>query len=135
MKMAAGGSVIAAIVCTMLALSSALPGGWEAADKSSKQVKEMAAFSVSQYNMQSNDDYIAKMISLRGAKQQVVAGMNYKLTIVLGNTACKKSENNINKPCPLQKGSELKKIRCVFRVYDIPWENKRTLEGKQCTNI
>ncbi|CAI9580061.1 unnamed protein product, partial [Staurois parvus] len=119
-----------------LSLGSAnLLGGWSAADKNSEEVKDIAEYSVSQYNLQSKSRSIYTMISLEDAMEQVVSGMNYKLTMVLGNTACKKSKNNTNIPCPLLTGSKLKKRRCVFKVYVIPWEKKRILQTKQCTNI
>ncbi|XP_018409463.1 PREDICTED: cystatin-2-like [Nanorana parkeri] len=124
------------LLCALLSFSCAqLLGGWETANKNSKMVKEIAAFSVSQYNLQSNERFLSKIISVLDAKQQVVAGMNYELTILLGNTACKKGKNYMNKPCPLLTGSKLKKVKCIFTVYDIPWENERTLEGKQCAPI
>lgn len=125
-----------AVLFALLSLGWAgLVGGWSAADKNSEVVKENAEFSVSQYNLQSNYNFVYTMISLEDAREQVVSGMNYKLTLVLGNTACKKSEDYINKHCPLLTGSKLKKLKCVFSVYDIPWQNKRTLTGKWCTKI
>ncbi|XP_077312681.1 cystatin-C-like [Lithobates pipiens] len=134
--MASQAVIISGVLCALLSLGWAgMPGGWSAADKNSEEVKEIAEFSVSQYNLQSNDDSVYGMISLKRAREQVVAGMNYELTLVLGNTACKKSEDYINKPCPLLTGSKLKKRKCVFKVYDIPWQSKRTLTGKQCTDI
>ncbi|XP_040184777.1 cystatin-M [Rana temporaria] len=129
-------AVMSAVLCALLSLGwAALLGGWSAADTNSEELKDIAEFSVSQYNLQSNGDSVYTMVSLKDAKQQVVSGMNYKLTLVLGKTACKKSKGYINKPCPLLTGSKLKKLECVFVVYDIPWQSKRTLTGKRCTKI
>nr|DBA17107.1 TPA: hypothetical protein GDO54_002602 [Pyxicephalus adspersus] len=133
--MAGQGALLVGVLCAVLSLTWALPGGWRAADKNSPTIWEMAAFSVSQYNLQSNQNVVAKMITLQDAQEQVVAGMNYKLTLVLGDTACKKSEKYMIKACPLLTDEKLNKTRCDFIVYDIPWENKRSLTKKECARI
>ncbi|XP_040190047.1 cystatin-SN-like [Rana temporaria] len=129
--MAGLGALIIFLLWAPLSLSQGIQGGWEPADKNSKAVQDIAVFCVSQYNKNSDGNNLAKMISLEDASQQVVAGMNYDLTIVLVQTQCKK--NSKNSPSCEKPSSKCHIERCVCSVYDVPYEKKRTLSSLKCT--
>ncbi|XP_073473826.1 cystatin 10-like [Aquarana catesbeiana] len=131
--MAALGALIIFLLWAPLTLSRDIVGGWESADKNSKDVQDVATFCVSEYNQKSDCNYLAKMISLEDASQQVVAGMNYNLTIVLVETNCMKKSKN-SKSCD-KPSSKCNIEKCVCLVNDVRWEKKRTLSSLKCTHL
>ncbi|XP_040190052.1 cystatin 10-like [Rana temporaria] len=88
-------------------------GGWGPADKNSKAVLDIAEFCVSQYNTKS-DGNLSKVICLEDASQQVVNGMNYKLTMVLVQTECTKDYKN-RPDC--DKSSSSKVLQSLFYLH------------------
>ncbi|XP_075425829.1 cystatin-2-like [Ascaphus truei] len=108
-----------------------LPGGWSPANLASAPVQEILRFCEEQYNRGSNDAMVYRMV-LAVVAQQVVAGINYNVTMILGNTNCRKSQNLATGNCALQTGQELRAERCVFIVYSVPWNSVTTLQSQQC---
>ncbi|GLU20569.1 hypothetical protein SLE2022_367600 [Rubroshorea leprosula] len=68
----------------------AIPGGWQPIkDLNDTHVKEIAEFAVSEFNKQSNTTL--KLNQIVKGEQQVVAGMNYRLTLNVSDGAETKS--------------------------------------------
>ncbi|XP_053305304.1 cystatin-M [Spea bombifrons] len=118
-----------------LCLPGGMVGGWSPADLKSPSVQQMAAFSVGTYNKESSGNTLYRMVQLLGAEQQVVAGMNYKLNMILGSTECRKSDNKPIEKCPLQSNMQLKKIQCRFQIYHVPWVPSTTMSKKECVSV
>ncbi|XP_077330714.1 cystatin-D-like [Lithobates pipiens] len=132
--MAGLGALTIFLLWAPLSLGQVIVGGWGPADKNSQDVQAIAKFCVSEYNKQSNGNYLAKMISLEDASQQVVAGMNYNLTLVLVQTNCIK-DGKITTSCNKPSTSKCDIDKCVCLVYDALREKKRTLSSLKCTDL
>lgn len=78
------------IFFTSLAVVSAQMGGWKDQDVNDEQIKTLAERAVKQYNGQCNCMYLFGISEITHAKSQVVAGINYKINLVLGETKCRK---------------------------------------------
>ncbi|MEE6517910.1 hypothetical protein FKM82_028494 [Ascaphus truei] len=109
-----------------------MTGGWSPANPDSAPVQKILRFCEERYNRGSNDAMVYRMVRPVQVTQQVVAGMNYNVTMILGNTNCRKSQNLATGNCALQAGQELRAERCVFIVYSVPWNNMTTLQSQQC---
>lgn len=59
-----------------------LPGGWSTADPKSEQIKKEAEFAAGRLNELSESQNYLYLTDVMNASSQVVAGMNYKFTIV-----------------------------------------------------
>ncbi|XP_040285593.1 cystatin-POGU1-like [Bufo bufo] len=97
-----------------------LVGGYANAEPNRPDVKEASDFAVKAYNKVSNDAYLYKPLSIVSAQTQVVAGTNYKLTMEIGKTQCRK--NNVGDGanggvCDVAN-SEVSQMRtCTFVVF------------------
>uniref|UniRef100_A0A183BL17 Cystatin domain-containing protein n=1 Tax=Globodera pallida TaxID=36090 RepID=A0A183BL17_GLOPA len=66
-------------------------GGWTDQDVADDSVKALASRSVAKINAESNDRFQLFPVQIISAQSQVVAGMKYKLRIVVGKSNCPKS--------------------------------------------
>ncbi|XP_041035857.1 cystatin-like [Carcharodon carcharias] len=138
MKMAAGMKLLlgAAALLLLLQGGDSIPGGISPADMNSEEVQKAARYAVDHFNRGSNDIYLSKMRRLISAKQQVVAGMMYRLKMELGTTTCRKSmASNVNlNTCNFHPGLRYaKRIICKFQIWDRPWLSQLEVVKKNCT--
>ncbi|CAH2324932.1 cystatin-like [Pelobates cultripes] len=124
-------------VCAMLSLGalSLVPGGWSEADPNSDWVQKVTAYCVQRYNMESNDVTLYSLLSMKSAQQQVVAGVNYKIVFIIGQTTCRKNGNMSLTNCPLKTGENVKRLQCESKVNYVPWEENITLQKQTCNPV
>ncbi|XP_015909459.1 L-cystatin-like [Parasteatoda tepidariorum] len=78
-------SLVAFAACGLL-------GGWETADVDDSEVKVAAGHAAEALSKQFASKYHHRLVKVLKAKKQVVAGMNFRLDVVVGLTTCQKSE-------------------------------------------
>ncbi|KAE8601304.1 hypothetical protein XENTR_v10013624 [Xenopus tropicalis] len=109
-------------------------GAPQASDPNTEGVNNATNFALEQYNLMSNDARSYKLIDLIAVKTQVVAGVNYYLTMKIGATNCRKNSENLE-ACELAQNDEAQTRICTFQVYSIPWKNTMSLEDSNCEAV
>ncbi|XP_044228879.1 cystatin-like [Thunnus albacares] len=95
------------------------------------KVLTAARFAVVEFNRANAEDQFAyKIVKIKSAKIQVVAGINYILDVKLRRTMCKKSDTADSQQCVYH--SEPKELQCLFIVTEISWEDSLVLAQKKC---
>ncbi|XP_053575938.1 cystatin [Bombina bombina] len=109
-----------------------IPGGWGSVPANSDSLQEPLSVFIQNYNKATNDVYVYRVQSVVSAQSQVVAGVNYKITAILGKTTCRKNKySDVNK-CPFASGNKLKKIKCTFVVYIVAWTGVKEVTQQKC---
>uniref|UniRef100_A0A803K2R8 Cystatin-like n=1 Tax=Xenopus tropicalis TaxID=8364 RepID=A0A803K2R8_XENTR len=115
-------------------VSTGMPGAPVPADPASRDIQKAANFALERFNRMSNDAHIYRKIKVLSAKSQVVAGVNYYLTMKIGATNCRKNSENLE-ACELAQNDEAQTRICTFQVYSIPWKNTMSLEDSNCEAV
>ncbi|XP_035230734.1 cystatin-1-like isoform X1 [Stegodyphus dumicola] len=83
--------IILNFFCGTLAM---MTGGWKEIDKNSPEVAKHAQFATNKISASSNSLYHLKPVEILKAESQVVSGINYRMTIKMAPTECKKNSSN-----------------------------------------
>ncbi|XP_022107495.1 cathepsin L-like [Acanthaster planci] len=109
-----------------------LVGGWQYVDPDDGNIQKLARFAVDEINSRRNDYFKTKLVEIRQAQEQVVAGTLYRMNITIWNTLCTKSDAVTDlEDCKFNPKE--KKERCTLSVLVVPWQKRRSLEGFDCT--
>ncbi|XP_076018455.1 cystatin C (amyloid angiopathy and cerebral hemorrhage) [Genypterus blacodes] len=109
-----------------------LVGGRRAADVNSEGVQNALSFAVRQHNKATNDQFLVDVVRVLKAETQVVSGVNYFITVMMGRTQCKKT--NQEPVCAMQEEPEMaRQYICTFTVYNVPWTRTISLTEQTCT--
>uniref|UniRef100_A0A3B5LRI2 Cystatin domain-containing protein n=1 Tax=Xiphophorus couchianus TaxID=32473 RepID=A0A3B5LRI2_9TELE len=89
-------------------------------------------FAVVQHNNGTNDTVLYQVLKVVSAESQVVAGVNYIMTVILGRTNCEKEAPGDN--CAVHKEPGFAKpYQCKFKVWSRPWLNDIQLTNEECS--
>uniref|UniRef100_A0A2R5LF63 Putative cystatin n=1 Tax=Ornithodoros turicata TaxID=34597 RepID=A0A2R5LF63_9ACAR len=127
-------TVVALALVTVCVASKPRPrpllGGWRDVDpNSSPKYLELAHFVVGSETK--GLEYYNTVVEVTKARQQVVAGMNYRLTLKVVPSTCKVGEAEYSRElCLPQPGAATK--RCEAHLYVVPWKNKRQVTSFRC---
>lgn len=113
-----------------------IPGGWTQQNVTNNRAVENAAqYAVNMYNHGSNSIYFKKLVTIKSARTQVVAGIKYVITFDIGETECKKNANelteNNGKECQLVESIRLE--TCTATIWQKPWLNETSLLDLKCS--
>ncbi|XP_040206935.1 cystatin-2-like [Rana temporaria] len=127
-------SLITAL-CFLSVIDTTMTGGWTRRESDDPKIVEIAKYAVKEYNKQSNDIYAFTLSNVKAAESQVVAGANYKVTVEIGETDCRKnySENEDTQACNPNEPKGNKILKCEFTIFDQPWNNIRELTKSSCS--
>ncbi|OCT79760.1 cystatin [Xenopus laevis] len=114
--------------------STGMPGAPVAANTGSEEVKNAANFALERFNLMSTNKHIYKLLTVKSAKTQVVAGRNYILEIIIGATNCQKNSHYNLQACKLTLGANAKLQNCTFEVY-VSWNNVMSLSKSTCKTL
>ncbi|OBS58998.1 hypothetical protein A6R68_09876 [Neotoma lepida] len=81
-------------------LGHTLLGGIEESNMQEEGAPEALEYAVSQYNENNSDIHVSHVMDVRRVQKQVVAGTNFYFDVILGQTTCMKSQDNLTY-CPL----------------------------------
>jgi cathepsin F len=108
----------------------AVPGGWSSVDVNEKLVQNVASRAAIELDERSNSIYKSRLLSVVKAETQIVAGVNFKLTLRLGELNCKRNENVDENLCQVQRVQE-----CNIVMWVRPWLDQYELTSFQCQFI
>ncbi|XP_053416726.1 cystatin-M [Nycticebus coucang] len=104
---------------------------------SDPQVQKVTQMAVATYNRGSNSAYYFRDTDIIKAQRQLVAGIQYFLTVLMGSTSCRKNtvtEDRIA-TCPLAVDAQQEKLRCDFVILVVPWKNSSELLKSKCSQM
>lgn len=101
-------------------------GGLQYVDHEDENVLQLATFAVDELNGRRNEMFRSKLVELRQAQRQTVAGSLYLLNVTISGTVCKQSDETELKDCEFSPVA--KKERCTLHVWVKPWENHQSLQ-------
>lgn len=111
-----------------------IPGGYQEGDKTSPKVKEIADFAIKSMDSLSEDPRVRIVKAVEKAETQVVAGVNYRLTLTVHWTTCLKADEVENvSSCPSDPNEA--PVTCTVIVYDVPWTNTRRVTEAACNPV
>lgn len=125
---------VAVLYTAVPAVRSGMPGGWEDVGPQDEGLKKAMTFAMFEYNKDSNDMYRRNIMRISKAKRQIVSGFNYEAEVVTGLTSCLQTAPE-NEECPFHTSPDmLKRSKCIFRVYVVPWLDKMQLLKNRCNH-
>ncbi|CEF69048.1 Proteinase inhibitor I25, cystatin domain-containing protein [Strongyloides ratti] len=113
--------------------SNSMPGGWKEQSIDDKDIILLGQKSVDKFNQQSNDLAYHGFVKVISAKSQVVAGVNYELQVLVGETGTLKNvvpHDKLTEEHKKVKDNGRKQIVTVG-VWLKPWEDfeEYTIKG------
>ncbi|KAK0150250.1 Cystatin [Merluccius polli] len=107
-----------------------MTGGYINATITDPEVQDAMKFALVKHNEGTNDMFLRQVARVIKAEQQLVSGMNYRFTVDLGKTACRKG--GVKTECPIHEDPQLAQTyRCTFVVYR-HWRGTTSLTSTQC---
>uniref|UniRef100_A0A2R5LGH7 Putative cystatin n=1 Tax=Ornithodoros turicata TaxID=34597 RepID=A0A2R5LGH7_9ACAR len=105
-------------------------GGWTWVDPNSNpRYLELAHFAVGQQTR--GLEYYNTVVEVTSASEQVVSGMNYRLTFRVAPSNCRVADTVYSKErCRPTPNAEIKECRAT--IYDIPWRRIREVTSFTC---
>ncbi|EDL95064.1 rCG27497 [Rattus norvegicus] len=99
---------------------------------------EALNFAVSEYNENNSDLYLSRVVEVKTVKtvqQQIEAGKTLLFDVILGKTACLKTQDDLS-DCPLNEPTDLQEREfCSFEVHLPDWANAINLLSSICNRI
>ncbi|XP_019490145.1 PREDICTED: cystatin-8-like [Hipposideros armiger] len=103
-------------------------------DASDANMKQCLWFAMQEYNKESEDNYIFRVVKVIQVQLQITDHLEYFIDVEIARSNCRKLSNN-NENCVIQENSKLeKKIICSFLVGALPWNGDFTVMKKQCAD-
>ncbi|XP_002740393.1 cystatin-like [Saccoglossus kowalevskii] len=103
------------------------------------RVQDAAEFAVDEWNKMSNAMYLSQLVEVLSAKQQVVHGYNYIMTIEIGPTTCRNEPDIDVTQCKLDKTQQHSICEVTVNVLQDKPENEPTMTFAQrkpmCTTV
>ncbi|KAK0140645.1 Cystatin [Merluccius polli] len=107
-----------------------MTGGYSAAKITDQSVQDAMQFALVKHNEGNNDMFLRQVARVIKVEKQVVSGMNYRITVDLGKTACRKG--GVETECPIHEDPQLaQSYRCTFVVYR-HWSGTTSLTSTNC---
>ncbi|CAL2045383.1 CBN-CPI-2 protein [Caenorhabditis brenneri] len=127
------------VSCATITVNAKMTGGFTEQDASKPEYTEHAWKAVKGINDQAsnNGPYYFVPIKVIKAHTQVVAGINTKLEVLVGESSCKKGELQAQEisssNCQLKEGGN----RALFQVtiWEKPWENFEQFNVEKIRNV
>ncbi|KRX28128.1 L-cystatin, partial [Trichinella nelsoni] len=117
--------------------SKQLLGGENPLDVDNDKVERLAFRALQQENMRSNSLNHLVLIRVKDATSQIVAGINYKLTIYVGESECSKktvsAQDAHQNRCKLVSGDDAR--LCKVTIHEKPWLNVFEVADFDCTSV
>jgi len=109
-------------------------GGWSDIPVDNEGVKNASFFAVQQIQEESNSLYSLQLDAVLNARVQLVAGLNYNLTLHVATTNCRISSHLSSKHHNPSTCTETSAQTCQVIVYVVPWKDERTLVSFTCNS-
>uniref|UniRef100_A0A1W7RAP8 Cysteine peptidase n=1 Tax=Hadrurus spadix TaxID=141984 RepID=A0A1W7RAP8_9SCOR len=116
-----------------LIVSITATGEWEQICKDCEKTKQLAVYSTEHISFVSNSIFHRKLIEILDAKKQVVAGLQYELRLIIGETLCQKDSISFNEAqnCSLRNPEFVD--TCTVTVWEKAWLNSTKINNFMCS--
>ncbi|XP_047626149.1 cystatin-8 [Phacochoerus africanus] len=95
-------------------------------------VKQCLWFAMREYNKESEDKYIFRVVKVVQVQLQVTDLLEYLIDAEIARTNCRKLPNS-NENCVVKETSKLEKRQmCNFLVGTLPWKGKFVMMKQRC---
>ncbi|XP_053575946.1 cathepsin F [Bombina bombina] len=122
------------VLLAVLSPVTGLPSGsWRELSPGDTEVQRAADLAVREYNRGTEQDVLYRQLRVTEARKQVVSGVKYDLTVLLGRTLCKKEEDVIPENCQLTGPVQIKGVKCSFSILIAPWRNETKVLSQACS--
>uniref|UniRef100_A0A0N5BF76 Cystatin domain-containing protein n=1 Tax=Strongyloides papillosus TaxID=174720 RepID=A0A0N5BF76_STREA len=105
--------------------SQTMTGGWTDQPVNDTSIVELAQKTVDRFNQQSNDLAYHGFIKVLSAKSQVVAGINYEVQVLIGETDALKNKVSFDKlkeaNAQVKEGGRQQVVTAT--IWSKPWED------------
>ncbi|XP_062058495.1 cystatin-like 1 [Lepus europaeus] len=105
--------------------------GFQERPMSKKNMNSTLNFFIQSYNNNSNDTYLFRVQKLIRSQMQLTTGVEYKVTVKIGRTKCKRDSKK-NSSCPLQSKKLKKSLICESLIYTVPWMKYYQMWNNSC---
>ncbi|XP_077533045.1 cystatin-2-like [Haemaphysalis longicornis] len=105
-------------------------GGFETRDPKDPKYKELAHFAMA-FRYDGKQEYWDTVLEMKEVQRQLVAGWNYRLVFTITPSTCKMGEVKYT-AVSCRPTSSKAKSTCEAVVYEVPWEQKRTVTSLKC---
>ncbi|XP_077300839.1 kininogen-2-like [Arctopsyche grandis] len=102
-------------------------GGETKVDVKKPEIQQLARESLAQYDLRSNNENLHKVVKIKSATSQVVAGTMTRITFEAKETSCGRVDVDELETCPILRGAVAK--LCKASIWDRPW----LVNGKEIT--
>ncbi|XP_069942203.1 uncharacterized protein [Cherax quadricarinatus] len=109
-------------------------GGYSPVNVSDPKVIELAAFALKSMDAISDDPEVRVVENVISAQNQVVAGLNWKLQILVSWTSCLK-EDQIEDLRTCSKNTNKPSSKCDVTIYEKSWEDYIEVTEMACTPV
>ncbi|XP_015783232.1 cystatin-1-like [Tetranychus urticae] len=107
-------------------------GGWKILPVDDPTVVQLAAKGVECYNKNSNNIYYNKLIKIKKAASEIVAGMLYEIKFLIGATDCVKSEPDASS-CKVSPNA-IPKL-CTYHFWIKSWSGFEQITQVSCVPV
>ncbi|RWS22741.1 hypothetical protein B4U80_13999 [Leptotrombidium deliense] len=114
-----------------LSFHERLLGGWIPLQNKEKE-NEMLKIALVRANEATNCYYVQNIVKVLDAQQQLVDGMNYKLTFELGPTNCKLQSTNLDNINHCVPSNDKNIEICNVVIWQKVWLNQTTITHFDC---
>uniref|UniRef100_V5IBS5 Putative tick cistatins 1 n=1 Tax=Ixodes ricinus TaxID=34613 RepID=V5IBS5_IXORI len=114
-------------------IAAGIPGGYsrKTDHQTNPKYLELAHFATSTWSAgQANKAYYDTVEEVLEAQTQVVAGINYKLTLKVAESVCEIASQYTKEACT-PKPDAVRKT-CTTVIYEKVWENKKSVSSFSC---
>ncbi|XP_029025642.1 cystatin [Betta splendens] len=108
-----------------------LLGGWAPINPEARDLQSAAHFAVTEFNANSKNEKMFKLVSVIVAKLKVTNVIHYKFSAVLGKTKCLKSAQRDLESCNLQQ----RQLKCWFEVTFDPRNDQHEILTQKCRRL
>ncbi|CAH2324797.1 cathepsin F-like [Pelobates cultripes] len=121
------------LLCALYLVSGIPTGRWSDVYAVEPELKRLVDLAVREYNKASTHKDVYRQLQVTDARKQLVSGVKYDLTVLLGRTLCKKESNvNLDK-CQFDYTNNVKAQKCNFSILVVPWINETKILHQLCS--
>ncbi|XP_077312812.1 cathepsin F [Lithobates pipiens] len=109
------------------------PGHWQEVPSEEPVIQTLAEIAVREYNRRSDQNVAYLKLRVTDVRKQLVSGVKYDFSILLGRSMCKKNGEETPNNCPLHVAALEKGVKCNFVVLLVPWLNETKVLHQLCS--
>uniref|UniRef100_A0A8C5PTT3 Cathepsin F n=1 Tax=Leptobrachium leishanense TaxID=445787 RepID=A0A8C5PTT3_9ANUR len=121
-------------LCALCLLTGALTlGGWKDVYPGEPEVQRLTDTFVREYNRGSNYRNYYRQMHITEARRQLVSGLKYEVTLLLGRTLCKNGADVNPDKCQFHETKNIGALKCKFSMLVVPWMNETKILDHKCS--